>query len=170
MMAELFPDRHSGGEPEPSTWDALRELRKRASVTFDQRYGIAEASFRSSQAERAATLLGIWLREADGMLRERKLKEIHERIVQIEEELGRSHLVDVQEALEKHLVSELRQQALVKAAPGVGFTLVERPVPPDLPVFPRPKLFALVAGMLYLAFRFVVLVLLGRGKLAAARS
>ncbi len=175
MMRELFPDPPTPG-PDPtrrglpaSTWDTLREFRKRASVTFDARYGIAEAGFCARDPERAATLLGTWLREADAMLRERKLAETAGRIEQLELELAGARQIDVAQALEGHLVSELRRQALVKAARGVSFILVETPVPPDVPVYPRPKLTALIVGLLYGAFRFVILVLLGRG-LTAARA
>jgi hypothetical protein len=169
MMRELFPVGQRGGDSPPTTWDALREFRKRASTTFDARYGIAEASFRARDPERAAELLAIWLRAADSMLRERKLTEVGARIAQLELELAKAHQVDVEAALEGHLVSELRQQALVKAAHSYSFSLVETPVPPDMPAFPRPKLMALVAALLYAAFRFVMLVLLGRGRLAAER-
>lgn len=169
FMADLFPGSYDAessgwrdGVDPPEIWDVQRALSERASVTLDARAGSAEASYLSPDPQRAAELLGLWIATADSLLRNRELEEVREAVALLEAEMRASPYVEVQQALEQHIASELRRGALVKAGRAFAFDMLQHPVPPDRPAYPKPLLVAAVVALLYLTFRFLLVVLLGR--------
>lgn len=171
LMPALFAARWDGesgawrddGDPPPSINDGYRKfVRTVLSVNRDELTGFVTVMLEWKDGQVAHDWLVVIIKDLNETVRERERQEARRSLQFLREELQRTEIVDLQQALNQLSLAELQRLTLANVREEFAFKIIDPPSVPDAddPVWPRFSLILLgsvFAGLFLGIFLAVVL-------------
>jgi uncharacterized protein involved in exopolysaccharide biosynthesis len=139
------------GGPPPSTNDAYRKIRQNhLLVTRDELTGLVTVAFEWKDPNEAHAWLGALIDDLNERVRQRERENAARSLQFLREELQRTDVVVIQQALHQLSLNELQRLTLANVRDDFAFQVIDPPSFPDEddPVWPKPLL--MVLGGLFL--------------------
>jgi uncharacterized protein involved in exopolysaccharide biosynthesis len=132
----------------PDLWDGYRLFdRKIRFVDQNDRTGVVTLRIEWRDPEEAADWANDLVRRVNEEMRERALKETLETLTYLKQELNRTNVVAVQNALQDLIEANLKREAIADVRTDYVFRVVDPAAPPDLRHKFRPhKIVYLIVG------------------------
>ena len=154
----------------PSDWEiAERWFDTVASVNRDDDSGLTTLSVRWEDAATSAQIAQDYFEFADNQLRKRRLKDARQNLAYLETQLEKYRTAQIRETIARMMENELQKEMMAQSSTNFAFEIIDRPIAPDKPAFPRPLLFIigfLVLGLVISVNLALVLAYKDKRKLA----
>lgn len=145
LMPELFKKRWSQSEkqwigPAPTTGDAVRFFKKRVlSIVQDKRTGVLRVGVTFSDRNVAAQWANSYIQDANRDLRLMAAAEAQRSTEYLKQELGKTNVVGVEQAIYRLIEAQISKTALASARPEYAFKIIDPAVVPDADKFVAPN-------------------------------
>lgn len=154
LMPVLFPEkwdatagrwRELPADEVPTEWDAWQLFdRKVRGVREDLDRGVITVDIDWRDPAQAARWANLLVERANADLRARKLAQLDASLAQLEEELRRTELVELRQAIAGVIESQVNERMLARTRREFAFRVIDpaRPADADQPEWPRPAFLA----------------------------
>jgi uncharacterized protein involved in exopolysaccharide biosynthesis len=160
LAVEVLPHGKTYADADAQAWAVYRVMLARLQCEYSVKNSSITLSFEDPSRERARRILGYALDDLRERLRSREVRNAADAVTSLGERVGKiSDSLLVREIYELIAVQMQRQQ-LAEIQADFAFEVLQAPVAPDLPVWPRRALNALAAGLVTLMATAVAMLLL----------
>lgn len=133
---------------QPDIRDAVRRFHEDIlRVDEDRATGLVTLAIEWTDPEVAAAWASVLVERLNSRLRERALKEAETNVVYLQNEMAKTNLVTLQQAVGRLLESELQNLMLARGTQEFAFRIIDPAQPPDRRVRPKRALIAIVGTL-----------------------
>lgn len=145
LIGKMLPD---SSKP-PTLWQAVRRFRNDViHVREDPRKGLTTLTIDWSDPVTAANWANGLVALANELIRTRALNDASRNIGYLNEQIAKTHVVDIQRVMYNLIESETKTLMLANGRPDYAFTVVDPAVAPEVRVSPKRTIWILIGVVL----------------------
>ena len=160
LDAELLPPGTSYSSSDARQWAMYRIMLGRLRCDYSVKNSSITLSFEDPSRERARRILGYEIDDLRAKLRSREVRNAADAVASLNQQVKKiSDTLLVREIYEL-IATQIQRQELAEIEADFAFTVLQPPVSPDLPVWPRVLVNALGAGFIALVLSSIYILLI----------
>ncbi len=134
---------------EPTLWKANEFFKKSVRrVTTDTTTGMVSLSITWTNPTLAADWANGLVKMTNDYMREKAIDEAARNIAYLEEQAGKTNIVEVKEGIYSILLREINREMLARGTNEYALKIIDPAVPPEKPSSPRKVIWVMVGGVL----------------------
>jgi hypothetical protein len=150
LEAEIMPSLKANRDLDARQWAIYRIMLGRLRCDYSVKNSSMTLSFEDPSRERARRILGFAIDDLRERLRSREVRNAADAADSLTEQLKRIPDTFLAREINDLIATQIQRQQLAEVEADFAFTVLQPPVSPDLPVWPRVMVNALGAGLIAL--------------------
>ncbi len=160
LEAEIIPSNQSYPDPDARQWALYRIMLGRLHCDYSVKNSSIALSFQDPNRERARLILGYEIDDLRERLRSREVRNAADAIASLNEQVKKISDTFLVREIYELIATQIQRQQLAEIEADFAFTVLQPPVSPDLPVWPRATTNAIGAGFVALLFSSIFILML----------
>ena len=160
LDAELLPPGTSYSSSDARQWAMYRIMLGRLRCDYSVKNSSITLTFQDPSRERSRRILGYEIGDLREMLRSREVHNASEAAASLNDQIVRTSDSLLKQEINNLIAAQIQREKLAEIEADFAFTVLQPPVSPDLPVWPRVMVNALGAGSIALALSSIYILLI----------
>jgi capsular polysaccharide biosynthesis protein len=160
LAAEVLPPGASYADDDARDWAVYRLMLRRLQCEYSVKNSSLTLSFEDPSRERARRVLGYAIDDLREKLRSREVRNAADAVASLTERVSRIPDTLLAREIYDLIAAQIQRQQLAEIQADFAFAVLQPPVAPDLPVWPRTMVNALGAGFATLTLASIAILLL----------
>jgi len=157
---EILPRAQSRASLDTRQWAMYRIMLARLRCDYSVKNSSMTMSFEDPSRERARRILGYEIDDLRERLRSREVRNAADAVASLNQQITRISDSLLKQEIYELIATQIQREELAAVEADFAFTVLQPPVAPDLPVWPRVLVNTLGAGFIALIFLSMVILLL----------
>jgi hypothetical protein len=151
-------------------WAIYRIMLRRMQCDYSVKNSSITLSFQDPSRERARRILGYEIDDLRERLRSREVRNATDAVASLNQQVKKISDTLLEREIYDLIATQIQRQELAEIEADFAFTVLQPPVSPDLPVWPRVIVNALATGFIALALLSISILLMDAlAKVASSR-
>ncbi len=159
LEAEILPRGKSWPSLDARQWAIYRIMLARLSCDYSVKNSSMTMSFEDPSRERARRILGYEIDDLRERLRSREVRNAADAVTSLNQQITRISDSLLKQEIYQLIATQIQREELAEVEADFAFIVLQPPVSPDLPVWPRVLIDALGAGFLALILSSVAILI-----------
>jgi len=160
LDADLLPPGTSYSSSDARQWAMYRIMLGRLRCDYSVKNSSITLSFQDPSRERARRILGYEIGDLREMLRSREVHDASEAATSLNDQIVRTSDSLLKQEINNLIAAQIQREKLAEIEADFAFTVLQPPVSPDLPIWPRVLVNALAAGFIALVLSSISILLI----------
>jgi hypothetical protein len=161
LDAEIIPPGRTYSSLDARQWSIYRIILGRQRCDYAVKNSSITLSFEDSSRERARRILSYEIDDLREKLRSREVRNAADAVASLNQQVKKISDSLLKQEIYELVATQIQRQQLAEIEADFAFIVLQPPVSPDLPVWPRVLVNALGAGFIGLTFASVCILLFG---------
>ena len=159
LEAEILPRGKSWPSLDARQWAIYRIMLARLRCDYSVKNSSMTMSFEDPSRERARRILGYEIDDLRERLRSREVRNAADAVTSLNQQITRISDSLLKQEIYQLIATQIQREELAEVEADFAFIVLQPPVSPDLPVWPRVLINALGAGFLALILSSVAILI-----------
>jgi hypothetical protein len=164
LEPEILPPANSSAGLDARQWATYRIMLGRLRCDYSVRNSSITLSFQDPSRDRARRILGYEIDDLRERLRSREVRNAADAVASLNQQVKKISDILLMREIYDLIATQIQRQQLAEIEADFAFTVLQAPVSPDLPVWPRVLLDALGAGFIALMLSSISILLIDAGR------
>lgn len=158
LDAEILPRGKSWPSFDARQWAMYRTMLARLRCDYSVKNSSMTMSFEDPSRERARRILGYEIDDLRERLRSREVRNAADAVASLNQQITRISDSLLKQEIYQLIATQIQREELAEVEADFAFIVLQPPVSPDLPVWPRVLINALGAGFIALIFSSIAIL------------